>query len=71
VNVANVKTSLECLVNVKTNDPELGFHILTVLSHEPDAKLPFGKMANAQTALMCASTLNSSHVYSLDGQTYI
>ncbi len=42
-------------------DPLFGFHILTYLSQEPDAKLPFGKTANSLTQSVCPVKVKSNN----------
>ncbi len=49
----NEKIAFVCPANVYISDPVLGFQIFTVLSLDPDAKLPFGKFANTYTTFVC------------------
>ena len=54
--------SYVCPVNVLSKVPELGFHILIVLSgeREPDAKFPFGNVANVLTILLWPINVKSN-----------
>ena len=63
-NLISVITLPVCPLNVNIKDPVIGFHIRTVLSDDPEAKLSFINENNEFIPSVCASSVNiKGHVF--------